>query len=54
MHWIDIESKYQNERSLQLPSRLKSLGTGREDHVENWVLEKAIFSFSMQMKLKAL
>ena len=35
MHWIDIESKYQNESSLQLPSRLNSLDTGGKDHTEN-------------------
>ena len=35
MHWLDVESIYQNERSLELPSRLKSLDTGGKDHAEN-------------------
>ena len=36
MHWIDIESKYQNESSLQLPCSLNSLDTGGKDHTENF------------------
>ena len=35
MHWIDIESKYQDESLLQLPSRLNSLEAGVKDHTEN-------------------
>ena len=35
MHWVDIESKYQNEISMQLPSRFKSLDAGGKDHTEN-------------------
>ena len=46
MNWINIESKYQNERYLQLLSRLKSMGTGGKDHTEDWVLEKATFYFT--------
>ena len=34
MRWIDTESKYQNENSLQLPCSLISLDTGEKDHTE--------------------
>ena len=36
MHWIDGESKYQNERSQQLPSKLKSQDTGGKNHNESF------------------
>ena len=36
MHWIDRKSKFQYERSLQLPIRSKSLDTGEKDHTKNF------------------